>query len=135
MNTFRICVKLPENYSNILETSIIDEMEKACRKWDVELVPDEREKVANSAMQQLFDKASHNFGNIWKGGQEVFINIDTHSEKLEHNSTILRQGNGFIESTEPDHNNVPVSELGGYLCDLISSWVRTAVFYGVGSYS
>ena len=55
MNTFRICVKLPENYSNILETSIIDEMEKACRKWDVELVTDEREKVANSAMQQLFD--------------------------------------------------------------------------------
>ena len=110
-------------------------MEKACRKWDVELVPDEREKVANSAMQQLFDKASHNFGNIWKGGQEVFINIDTHSEKLEHNSTILRQGNVFIESTEPDHNNVPVSELGGYLCDLLSSWVRTAVFYGVGSYS
>ena len=66
MNTFRICVKLPENYNNILETSIIDEMGKACRKWDVELVPDEREKVANSAMQQLFDKASHNFGNIWK---------------------------------------------------------------------
>ena len=135
MNTFRICVKLPENYSNILETSIIDEMEKACRKWDVELVPDEREKVASSAMQQLFDKASHNFGNVWKGGQEVFINIDTHSERLEHNSAILRQGNVFIESTEPDRSNVPVSELGGYLCDLLSSWVRTAVFYGVGSYS
>lgn len=135
MNTFRICVKLPENYSNILETSIIDEMEKACRKWDVELVPDECEKVASSAMQQLFDKASHNFGNVWKGGQEVFINIDTHSERLEHNSTILRQGNRFIESTEPDRSNVPVGELGSYLCDLLSSWVRTAVFYGVGSYS
>lgn len=143
-------VKLADNYMELIDEAIEDELKTAQRKWGVDLSDETIESIKRHSLNQLSMKVDLSLKTSWNFQPSVTLKIKGLSKTS--GNTLLRDLNlpeelssvpaidlvlgrdGFEVESEPSDNTVAPSELDGYILSRILTWIRTAIFYGVGSY-
>lgn len=143
-------VKLTDNYMDLIEAAVEDELKVSQQKWGVELNEETIELVKRHSLNQLSMKVDLTFKTSWNFQPIVTLRIKglskssgnamlrdlTLPEEIESVPEIelVLGRDGFEVESEPSDGTVLPSELQDRLLKLILVWARTAVFYGVGSY-
>lgn len=143
-------VKLADNYMDLIEEAIEDELAVSQRKWGVSLSAETVEHVKRQSLNQLSMKVDLTLKTSWsfqsvlslkikglsKGsgnGLASDITIPEDLESVEGIELVLGR-DGFEVEDEPSDGTVLPADLSEYILNRILVWARTAVFYGVGSY-
>lgn len=143
-------VKLAENYMDLIDKAIEDELKVAQRKWGVDLSEETVELVRRHSLNQLSMKVDLTLKTSWNFQRVVTLKIKGLSKSSGNG--LLKDLNlpdeidsvpaielvlgrdGFEVESEPSDGTVLPADLPEYILDRILVWIRTAVFYGVGSY-
>lgn len=142
-NSLTITVTLPENFIEALNNEITDELSIAQRKWKIKLSDEEKEVVRKASFEQLRSKVSSLSKNVWDLGSKLVINVagETGSlnigpnQPVKSNLSFILNKNGWAATTEDADSVVHAQDFYSDLIKTLFTWTRTAVFYGVGSYS
>lgn len=143
-------VSLADNYMDLIENALNDEIAIAQRKWGVELGDEALESIKRHSLNQLSMKVDLTLKTSWNFQQVVTLKIKGLSKssstgllkdlklpaeikKVPQIKLVLAR-DGFEVESESSDNTVDPSELPDYILNKIVTWVRTGVFYGVGSY-
>lgn len=143
-------VKLADNYMDLIEEAIEDELSVAQRKWGVSLSEDTVEHVKRQSLNQLSMKVDLTLKTSWNFQPIVSLKIKGLSkssgnsllkdltlpdelDSVEGIELVLGR-DGFEVEDEPSDGTVLPADLSEYILNRILVWARTAVFYGVGSY-
>lgn len=143
-------VSLADNYMDLIENALNDEIAIAQRKWGVELGDEALESIKRHSLNQLSMKVDLTLKTSWNFQQVVTLKIKGLSKssstgllkdlklpaeikKVPQIKLVLAR-DGFEVESESSDNTVDPSELPDYILNKILIWVRTGVFYGVGSY-
>lgn len=143
-------VKLAEDYMERIESAIEAELKTAQRKWGVSLSEETIELVKRDSLNQLSMKVDLTLKTSWNFQPIITLKIKGLSKnsssgmlkdltlpdelKSVPEIALVLGREGFEVESEPSDGTVEPAELNGYILDRILVWVRTAVFYGVGSY-
>ena len=143
-------VRLADNYMELIDSAIETELKAAQRKWGVDLSEETVELVKRNSLNQLSMnvdltlKTSWNFQPIVtlkikglsKSGSSGLLKDLTLPDELKSvpDIALVLGRDGFEVESEPSDGTVAPADLNGYILDRILVWIRTAVFYGVGSY-
>ncbi len=143
-------VKLAEDYMAQIESAISEELTVAQRKWGVRLSDETVDLVRQHSFNQLTRKVDLTLKTSWgfepaialkikgltKGPTSgIFDDLELPRELSSVPPIALVLGrDGFEVESEPSDNTVQPAELSDYILSKILVWVRTAIFYGVGSY-
>lgn len=144
-----IYVELPDDFSDRIYRAIDEEFPVAIRAWGVSISEDQREDVTVYAIEQLKEKMSVIFYYDWNFTQRIHIRVRKDGGLIgaraipyptdnENDNAITYhiKGDGVrVESEMLPENLVKGEELPSVLMEKIEGWIRTAVYYGVGSYS
>jgi len=143
-------VKLADNYMELIDAAVEDEIQIAQRKWGVDLSDEIIESVKRHSLNQLAMKVDLTLKTSWNFQPTVSMKIKGLSKNS--GSGILKDltlpdelgsvpeialvlaREGFEVESEPSDNTVQPSELSDYILNKILTWARTGIFYGVGSY-
>lgn len=142
-NSLNIVVSLPSDFISLLNSEIDDELIVAQGKWKVTLTPEQAEHIKKSARDQLRSKVSGLAKAHWDLGNKVVINaagatgnlLITKKSKHDQNIMLLLNKAGWAVTQEETDSAVNVSDFYESLIKTLFIWSRTAVFYGVGSYT
>jgi len=142
-NSLTITVSLPNDFISQLDKEIDGELQIAQKKWKLNLSEDEQNLVRKSARDQLRSKVSTLSKNTWDLGSKLVITAAGATgtlavkpgTKVNSEHSLLLNKNGWSVTTEEADAVVPSEDFYEDLINRIFTWVRTAVFYGVGSYS
>ena len=143
-------VKLTDNYMELIDEAIEDELKVAQRKWGVALSEETVEHVKRHSLNQLSMKVDLTLKTSWNFQPIVSLKIKglsksstsgllkdlTLPDELERvpDIELVLGRDGFEVESEPSDGTVDPADLSDYIMDRIVVWGRTAVFYGVGSY-
>jgi len=143
-------VKLADNYMALIDQAIEDELKTAQRKWGVELSDETIESVKRHSLNQLSMKVDLTLKTSWNFQPFVTLKIKGLSKnsssgplkdltlpdelKSVPEIALVLGRDGFEVESEPSDGTVDPADLNGYILNRILVWIRTAVFYGVGSY-
>lgn len=142
-----IHINLPENFINIVKDVMEDEIEVASKKWGVRLNTDDRRNIIRHSINQLQYKVSDNSRTAWDLGDTINVRVNIIGQKREitlpnpkikekSTTKLAKNKDGWkIEEEDVRDDLVPLAEFDEYFKNLIYTWARTAVFYGVGSYA
>lgn len=139
---------LPSEFTSTLENAVEDEFTVAERKWGVVLNEEKREVVKRNAYQQLEGKVNAMARHRWTLEDEtlrVAIQAPGASGRVityplaPAEASKLTEAALFAKETwrlddEPTVDSIPLSTLDETMLTFMEQWLRTAVFYGVGSY-
>lgn len=143
-------VKLAENYMELIEGAVEDEIKVAQRKWGVNLSPEAIEDIRKHSFNQLSMKVDLALKTSWnfqpvitlkikglsrESGSVIQkdLNLPAELKKVQSLQLVLGR-DGFELTSEPEDGTVSPGELPEAVLNRIIAWARTAVFYGVGSY-
>ncbi len=137
-----IKVSFPKNFTSTLENEITDELAIAQTKWKLSLTKAQEDVVRAAAKEQLCSKVSSLFKNNWKFESNMTISVAGLTEdlflskknKLDEDLKFLLSKSGWSLTTEETGNSVSGDQLYSALVKTLTVWLRTAVFYGVGSF-
>lgn len=143
-------VKLADNYMDLIEGAIEDELRTAQRKWGVDLSGETIEEVKRHSLNQLSMKVDLTLKTSWNFQQIITLKIKGLSKSsgdgllkdlnipeelnLVPEIELVLGRDGFEVESEPSDGTVLPGDLESYILNRILVWTRTAVFYGVGSY-
>lgn len=144
-----LVISLPEGFSSKIMEEMNKEIVVAQRKWDVFLVPDARQEILDHSMIQLERKVTAVCKHQWNTNNEhvrVVLttktdytgprNISLPQDEAEVGDIQLVRGhNEWLITDEPTSEAIAMADFSQRLLELILTWGRTAVFYGVGSYT
>jgi len=143
-------VKLADNYMELIDEAIEDELKVAQRKWGVDLSDETVESIKRHSLNQLSMKVDLSLKTSWNF--QPFVTLKIKGLSKSSGNGLLRDLNlpeelssvpaidlvlgrdGFEVESEPSDNTVSPSDLDSYILNRILTWIRTAIFYGVGSY-
>ena len=147
-NIMQLVVTFSDDFPEKLSQVIKDEMEVASRKWGVDLYGDNKQIIADNSITQVLRKVSKISGSRWLdfSDSKLIVNVETEkssqpSIEIFENSTHLppiklaKIHEQFIVNNDPNKETVSLDEFYAYFTDQIEKWLRTAVFYGVGSFA
>lgn len=150
-------VKFPftDEFRSSLLDILYDEMKIASSKWRVSLSEDESSTVVRHSLAQLNGRLSsigdklYEFNFVTSQEFEILLHglkressltfqellLDEETKNLQ----IRKEKNSFrveenAEANSSKHLVIPVEYLERLIKETIEKWLRTAVFYGVGSY-
>lgn len=142
-------VALPSDYMDQIEEAVTDELKVAQQKWGVKLSPETQERVREHSINQLVLKVDSALKTTWEfkpeislkikgltkgsGGFNTDLNIPEDADKLDGIRLILAR-EGYEVDDEDSDGSLNVTDLPTRLLEAILKWLRTAIFYGVGSY-
>jgi len=143
-------VRLADNYMELIDSAIETELKAAQRKWGVDLSEETVELVKRNSLNQLSMKVDLTLKTSWnfqpivtlkikglsKSGSSGLLKDLTLPDELKSvpDIALVLGRDGFEVESEPSDGTVAPADLNGYILDRILVWIRTAVFYGVGSY-
>lgn len=142
-NSLSIIINLPEDFVKALTKEINDELSVAQRKWKVTLETKDKTLIRKAALAQLGSKVSSLSHSTWDLGDKLLINAAGGSGSMtlpkkfkndEHSAIILNK-KGWEITDEESSSSIPLPEFYDEFIRTLYTWVRTAVFYGVGSYA
>lgn len=145
-NTIKITIELPKNFKYSIERTMEHEWKDASKKWQVRLGSEDKEKVMRHAKNQLQSKVSFLAKNPWDlektsivisvnsmGRGAAALNLPESAE--EYNISLIRANEEWRLCDEPSSKTIPLAEFQAHVTNEIATWARTAVFYGVGSFT
>lgn len=140
---YKLYVQLPDDFMHTLHNVADDELQVATEKWGVHVDEETARTIQHHAFQQLAKKVSVLSKHTWNLDDTVVVNIrSTHPRviKLPSNNEALlgtlitRETNRWAFADSPGDTVVRGEDFYQSLCDTMQMFLRTAVFYGVGSY-
>lgn len=140
----RAIIHLPNSIRTIAREEMTQEFRIAERKWRLRLTPEQREVIMGHSLNQLIGKVTTTFrSDLDLDSAQVIILINSDEAKDVHlghghrflgeDRTVVREHKFFVETSEPTKDALLYSQLAAYAERELRTWVRTAVFYGVGS--
>lgn len=141
-NTLTISIKFPKGFFDELTKEIDDELAIAQKKWKYTLAKEEIAEVKKASQEQLRLKVSGLAKSEWTFGGKLIINATGASDFLEITPRfkeeraygIVLNKNGWLATSEESDSVVQLKDFYQSLVTTLTTWLRTAVFYGVGSY-
>lgn len=159
----RLIIKIDnKDFIEKLKDSAYEEIEVAKKKWgvtDKEISKDIEKEIISISLLQLQDKVNSIFYDTdkeWILGKELDFYIENYlpiskilikddkadsvRSKRMRDSYLYRHKNGYFTIAKEENNDFPDSspliiDSYEYIQELFSTWLKTAVFYGVGSYA
>lgn len=143
---FYVVATLPEKFDEILESIIAEELIRAQNTWGVRLSEEEKTRVIQSTHRQLESKVFSAMESEWVMGQRD-ISVWVRGEEIDatcylpinDDSTyadmrVVRKRNFWEISHENTDAVVSLNDIPDQIIGLMKDWVRTGIYYGVGSY-
>lgn len=136
-------VKIGKVFIKELNNAVEDEFKKAVDKWGVTLSNDEKKDLIVKSFEQLQSRIEAISKNPWKIGESIVYTIPGATGEYELPSKeskssgvmLVRASDGWKASSEPKKGDpIPLGTFHKVAKEEITNWLRTAVFYGVGSY-
>lgn len=146
-NSINLILNVGPEYKHRLERAMEKEWQEANRKWSLSLGPQEKEVVMKHAKRQLELKVAFFAKSTWEFGAtpiSVSVNsmgrgnatLELPSPEIEsYDINLVRANDGWKVNQEPSSGIIPLSKFQEYFTDELITWARTAVFYGVASYT
>jgi hypothetical protein len=147
-NKLIIHLTLPEDFMTRLADTIEDELAVASKKWKVELNEDSRDIIRRHSRAQLRQKTAETSRSPWDLSSRVTVKVNATGtfagKELElpvgltaaaADLRLIRMRDGWEIDTEARDGSVALSEFSSFFQEKLLTWVRTAVFYGVGTYA
>lgn len=141
-----IHINLPENFAEILSDEMEKELEKSSKKWGVYINYKQKETIFNYAKEQVRMKTSDHAKNNWDFSDQLTIRANSHKRGIEitlpapedvklPSARLFYTRDGWELDQEKNEESIELSHFADFIQSKIKTWARTAVFYGVGSYS
>ena len=140
-----IHVDLTEDFISILLDEMEDEFDLSCRKWDVRLNQDEKERVLEHSLKQVKRKTSENIKTLWDLSDTLTVKVNSQKRPIEirlpapeaesSKIKLFYTKDGWEIDQEMQDEAVKLADFAEHIESKIKTWARTAVFYGVGSYA
>lgn len=143
-NKIKIVIQLPHNFKETLKKEMTEELKIAQKKWEVVLSLLDKERIFECSFEQLEEKTGVVFGDKWNLSDNITVLINSLTSReviyINEDSSIkeelffIRKSGGWEVTDELFPERVNINHLRDKVIELLKSWSRTAVFYGVGSY-
>lgn len=146
----QLSILLPPNYVQNIYDTMEDEFKIAAKKWDVYLNSDDKDLIKENSIIQLERKVEYITKNKWQiHDPKIVINIKNTVKGIieielprQNNELInnreynfVRISNEWILDDDENGDAVPLNEFYDIFMKDLDKWTRTAIFYGVGSFS
>ena len=139
-------ISLPEQFINIVKETMEDELRVAIRKWGISLKRNEKDAIIKHSVNQLQRKVAESSRCTWDLSDTIRVKIVSNvsaelhlpmddTSKLTKKLIKTKDGWKIEEDDEAKDDAVMLAEFDQHFIKLINTWSRTAVFYGVGSYT
>lgn len=140
-----IHINLPKNFINLVKETMEDEIDISTKKWGVNLNTDDRKLVIKHSLNQLQRKVAESARTVWDLSDTLNVRVSCTKNSgeltlpnpsLKLSSKLSKTKDGWkIEEEDIRDDVVPLINFDKHFEKLIFTWARTAVFYGVGSYT
>lgn len=140
-----IHLELDKDFIETVKTHMSDEFQLACKKWGLALNNADQDLIISHSLKQLRRKASENARTNWDLSDKISIKVNAMTRANEMTLTSKKTGSaktrviytrdGWEQDQEKRDESVSLSEFRVHIQDLIIQWGKTAVFYGVASFS
>jgi len=145
INKIFVNIKLENSFLNSFERIMDDEMAIAEKKWNLSLNTEKRNLIKSNAKIQLSRKVSEISHIEWKLENELCIRMNSlkeyetfHLPDKKYDScktSFILLRDGWEVDFEGREEAINVSQFDTFMKNSIEKWLRTAVYYGVGSYA
>lgn len=136
-------INLPKGFINKVKKVMENELSIASGKWGVTLTNGEKADLINHAMNQVQRKVNDNTRLVWDFSDVLNVRVNSpKNEELHipdarlatHPKRLIKTKVGWEVDDESRDESIFLKDFHEHLQNLIFTWSRTAVFYGVGSY-
>lgn len=137
-------INLSKNFIKSIKKTMEDELEIATKKWNIRLSEDERNNVIFHSINQLQQKVQAHTRLQWDLSDILTVKVNSIKEgeviipdkslKGPKIPSLIKTKDGWTVDDEDRDQAIHLSKFHTYFQDLMHTWARTAVFYGVGSY-
>lgn len=138
-------LKLEQNFIEKIKESMYEEIEVASKKWSVALNTDDEDLIIKHAISQVRRKTSENVKTNWDLGDLVTVKVNSIKKGIEITlpapeassspTTLIYTRDGWELDQEKRDESVKLADFRDHMQDQIIAWAKTAVFYGVASFS
>lgn len=144
-----VVFSLPQGFANKVVKAITEEISISERKWGVNITSEQRQEILEHSVLQLENKVFATFKKAWRYKEpRIRVCLSTGLEYAgprqvalpEDKSNcddilVIRGHNELIISNEPSSASFKMNNLPAEVQNMIITWIRTAAFYGVASYT
>lgn len=146
-SALEVSLTLPKNFKQVIADIMHDEFTKANKKWGLSLNSDHEKSITENAWKQLTNKVSSVARRPWDPDSTALVVMISTNKKGVFSLTLpSREANKYTVSLvrshdewrveqDPNHESVRLSDFHGFFINEVQTWARTAMFYGVGSYT
>lgn len=138
-------LKLEQNFIEKIKESMYEEIEVASKKWSVALSTDDEDLIIKHAISQVRRKTSENVKTNWDLGDLITVKVTSIKKGIEITlpspeassspTTLIYTRDGWELDQEKRDESVKLADFRDHMQDQIIAWAKTAVFYGVASFS
>ena len=142
-NKMKINIFLGKDFKNLLNSEIEDEFIIAQKKWSVQLSVEDKDRIKEFSLEQLYGKEEFILGSK-ESNNNVTVIVESYEEKqisISENKfpdgklSLLRHRDCYEIDYDNLIDSIPIKKFAQHIKKEIFKWVRTAIFYGVGSYA
>lgn len=141
-NSLILKIVFTRSFYDTLESAMDDELAIAEKKWRVNLDADEEERIKSLSREQLQAKVT-SMARSWQFGDKTIplpvphpnpqtVKLPDDVSKLA-GLELMRDKSQWKIAEEDDYDVVDIEDFPRHIEELMTGWIRTAVFYGVGS--
>lgn len=140
-----IHVDLGQDFVETIRKDMEQAFDEAVKKWGVFVNFKQKEAIFTHSIRQVQAKTSENAKNNWDLSDHLTIRaISVRSgieislpspEAANVKTKLFYTRDGWEVDQENNEESVALNDFADYIRNKIRTWVRTAVFYGVGSYA
>lgn len=146
-NSLEVTLSLPKNFHQEIADIMHQEFVQANKKWGLSLNSDHEAQIAEKAWKQLTNKVSSVARRPWEPtSQTLVVMVSTNKkgvfkltlpskEAAKYTVALVRAHDEWRVEQDPNHEAVKLSDFYEYFTEEVKTWARTAIFYGVGSYT
>lgn len=138
-------LKLETNFTEIIDQTMEDEFEIASKKWNVYLNTDDHDIIMYHSRNQLRRKVSEMARLPWDMSDRMTIKVNSPQKGVEitlpspkartSTTKLLQTRDGWEIDDEKRDESVKLADFREHIQQCVLTWARTAVFYGVGSFT
>ena len=146
-NALEVTLLLPKTFKKEITALMEEEFSIANKKWGLSLNSDVQEKIIAIAWKQLINKVTTVARREWDPtAPNIVVLISTNKkgvfklslpsrEASKYTVSLVRAHDEWRVEQDPNHESVKLSDFHSFFISELRNWARTAVFYGVGSYT
>lgn len=146
-SALEVSLTLPKNFKQVISDIMHDEFTQANKKWGLSLNSEHEDYITTQAWKQLTKKVTAVSRRPWDPtSTSLVVMISTNKkgifsltlpsrEAAKYTVSLVRSHDEWRVEQDPNHEAVKLSDFHEFFINEVKTWARTAVFYGVGSYT